>query len=119
MNVKLEFVIELPEELRAAMSLNGETGLCSWIEGGELHVRIMDDPPEIDDAFDDGFSEGYDAGNEDGYSEGYDAGNEDGYSSGHAAGYDEGLSEGFDRGYDAARVKPRLRNPSREEEWKN
>ena len=32
MNVKLEFVIELPEELRAAMSLNGETGLCSWIE---------------------------------------------------------------------------------------
>ena len=107
MNVKLEFVIELPEELRAAMSLNGETGLCSWIEGGELHVRIMDDPPEIDDAFDDGFSEGYDAGNE------------DGYSSGHAAGYDEGLSEGFDRGYDAARVKPRLRSPSREEEWKN
>lgn len=107
MNVKLEFVIELPEELRAAMSLNGETGLCSWIEGGELHVRIMDDPPEIDAAFDDGFSEGYDAGNE------------DGYSSGHAAGYDEGLSEGFDRGYQAARVKPRLRSPSREEEWKN
>ena len=59
MNVKLEFVIELPEELRAAMSLNGETGLCSWIEGGELHVRIMDDPPEIDDAYDEGFSEGY------------------------------------------------------------
>ena len=58
MNVKLEFVIELPEELRAAMSLNGETGLCSWIEGGELHVRIMDDPPEIDDAYDEGFSEG-------------------------------------------------------------
>ena len=104
MNVKLEFVIEIPKELRAAMSLNGETELASWIEGGELHVRVMDDPPEYGDAIDEGFSEGYDAGNE------------EGYSSGHAAGYDEGLSEGFDRGYQAARAKPRLRTPSRDEE---
>jgi len=107
MNVKLEFVIELPEELRAAMSLDGETCLCSWIEGGELHVRVMDDPPEYGNAFDEGFGEGYDAGNE------------EGYSCGHAAGYDEGLSEGYDRGYHAARVKPRLRSPSRDEERKN
>ena len=72
-------------------------------------ITQIDDayPWEIDDAYDEGFSEGYDAGNE------------EGYSSGHAAGYEEGLSEGFDRGYHAARVKPRLRNPNREEEWKN
>ena len=104
MNVKLDFVVKLPQGVIDAMGLNDETCLCSWIEAGELHIRVEDDPPEYGDAFDEGFSEGYDAGNE------------EGYSSGHAAGYDEGLSEGFDRGYQAARVKPRLRTPSREKE---
>ena len=107
MNVKLEFVMKLPQGVIDAMNLNDETCLCSWIKAGELHVRVEEDPPEYGDVFDEGFSEGYDAGIE------------EGYSSGHAAGYDEGMSEGFDRGYHAARVKPRLRNPSREEEWKN
>ena len=104
MNVKLEFVIELPEELRAAMSLNGETCLCSWIEGGELHVRIMDDPPEIDDGFDEGFDEGYDTGAEEGFDQG------------HAAGYDEGLTEGYERAVREMSEKRPIRSPSREKE---
>ena len=108
MNVKLEFVIELPKELRAAMSLNGETELASWIEGGELHVHVMDDPPEYGDAFDDGFDEGFD--------EGYDTGSEEGFNHGHAAGYDEGLTEGYERAIREMREKHPLRSPSREKE---
>lgn len=61
MNAKLEFVVKLPQGVIDAMHLNEETCLCSWIEAGELHVRVEDDPPEYGDAFDDGFDEGFDA----------------------------------------------------------
>nr|MBQ4453544.1 hypothetical protein [Clostridia bacterium] len=44
MNVKLDFVVKLPQGVIDAMHLNEETSLCSWIEAGELHVRVEDDP---------------------------------------------------------------------------
>ena len=108
MNVKLEFVVKLPQGVIDTMGLNDQTCLCSWIEADELHVRVEDDPPEYGDAFDDGFDEGFD--------EGYDTGSEEGFNHGHAAGYDEGLTEGYERAIREMREKHLLRSPSREKE---
>ena len=88
MNTKIEFAAELPAELIAALGLCEETGFRAWFENGALHVRVDEEASDYDEeAFRDGFSEGYDAGTEEGFGDG------------HAAGYEEGLAEGYERGY--------------------
>lgn len=104
MNVKLDFVVKLPQGVIDALGLNDETCLCSWIEAGELHIRVEDDPPEYGDVFDEGFDEGYDTGSE------------EGFNNGHAAGYEEGLTEGYERAIREMQEKHSLRSPSREKE---
>ena len=135
MNVKLEFVMELPRGLMDAMKLNDETLLCSWIDCGDLHIRVEDDPSgfnddtpcaeddtpciENDTQDEDEDEDAYEYGYDEGYDEGYDVGCEEGFSMGHAAGLDEGLTEGYERGVRDALALRFRRSASRDEEWRN
>ena len=86
MEVKVQFTIDLPHELIAALNLNEDTAFQAVLEEDRLTVRVCG-RETVMAYYDDGFSEGYDAGTEEGFGDG------------HTVGYQEGLAEGYERGY--------------------
>lgn len=52
-----------------------------------------------DDAYNSGYTDGYESGRTDGYTAGYDSGRTDGYAEGYESGRTDGYTDGFNDGY--------------------
>lgn len=60
----------------------------------ELSVNVS-----CDDAYNSGYTDGYESGRTDGYTAGYDSGRTDGYAEGYESGRTDGYTDGYNVGY--------------------
>ena len=80
------------------------------ITASTIHVEVPTDTQEAyDQGYQDGYAagyasgstDGYASGHTDGYAEGYSSGHTDGYAEGYASGHTDGYAEGYAAGYEA------------------
>jgi hypothetical protein len=70
MEVKVQFTIDLPHELIAALNLNEDTAFQAVLEEDRLTVRVCERETMMA-YYDDGYEEGYGEGKTAGYAEGW------------------------------------------------